>query len=305
MQVDGWNRPTHITYGSTINVNYAYDGLGNAIVSINNLAPAGTASTTDMYYAGQQMIESVQQQPTSPENGETAVTSQYVFSPRYVDSPILFTAITATYDATIQHLVAASIDTYYYLTDANYNVTTLLNSSGGVVERYVYSAYGTPTIYNSDYSSTFSTSAAGNTVLFAGMDMDMQTGLYRAGLRWLSSVTDTFITQDPAQQGADWYDYANSDPIDFTDPTGLAEGGGSSGSGSSASWTPPSNGCIYLSSPAPSTVTLNTSLVDFRRQLKHSTSPTTLAEMVENFQAALEHRAATAVSFVSPQNGGP
>ena len=122
------------------------------IVSINNLASAGTASTTNMFYAGQQMIESVQQQPTSPENGETAVTTQYVFSPRYVDSPILFTAITATYDATSSSWSTTSTSTYYYLTDANYNVTTLLNAEGGVVKRYAYTAYGTPTIYNSAYT---------------------------------------------------------------------------------------------------------------------------------------------------------
>ncbi len=46
------------------------------------LPPALTAGTTFYYYAGQQMIESVDQQPASPVDGTKAYTNQYVFSPR-------------------------------------------------------------------------------------------------------------------------------------------------------------------------------------------------------------------------------
>jgi YD repeat-containing protein len=45
-------------------------------------------------------------------------------------------------------------DRLYYLTDANHNVTAVLNASGVVQERYVYDAYGQATIYDAAYGQT-------------------------------------------------------------------------------------------------------------------------------------------------------
>ena len=39
----------------------------------------------------------------------------------------------------------------FYLGDANYNVTALVNMSGQVVERYAYDPYGTVTVYTPDW----------------------------------------------------------------------------------------------------------------------------------------------------------
>ena len=116
---------------------------------------------------------------------------------------------------------SSSASTYYFLTDANYNVTALLNSSGGSSSGYVYSAYGTATVYSPDYSTSYSASSYNNTVLFAGMWFDPTTGLARTSTRWYDTVIDTFMTSDPAQQGTNWYEYSGDDPADETDPTGL------------------------------------------------------------------------------------
>ena len=141
------------------------------VVRTNNLAASGEAATTFFYYAGPQMIQSVQQTPASPADGATTVTDQYVYSPRYVNSPILDTQTVSTYRAQSRSW-SSPAPPYYFLTDANYNVTALLNSSGAVIERYVYSAYGTATVYSPDYSTTYSASTVGNTILFAGMWFD-------------------------------------------------------------------------------------------------------------------------------------
>ena len=130
--------------------------------------------------------------------------------------------------------------TYYFLTDANYNVTAVLNSSGAVIERYVYSAYGTATVYSPDYSTTYSASTVGNTVLFAGMWVDPTTGLARTSSRWYNTVLNTFMTSDPAQQGTNWYEYSGDDPADETDPTGL---GGEGDEPGGQSFTAPSFPC--------------------------------------------------------------
>ena len=39
-----------------------------------------------------------------------------------------------------------------YLTDANMNVTALVDTNGDAVERYVYDPYGHCTVYNGDWS---------------------------------------------------------------------------------------------------------------------------------------------------------
>ncbi len=41
----------------------------------------------------------------------------------------------------------------YYLGDANFNVTTLVNTGGNALERYVYSPYGVLTIYDATWAN--------------------------------------------------------------------------------------------------------------------------------------------------------
>ena len=41
----------------------------------------------------------------------------------------------------------------YYLGDANFNVTTLVDTGGDALERYVYSPYGVLTIYDATWSN--------------------------------------------------------------------------------------------------------------------------------------------------------
>ena len=115
----------------------------------------------------------------------------------------------------------------YYLTDANNNVTTLLSSSGSVLERYAYNAYGfagttfcaDPNNYNYLYRQWVS--AYGNTILFGCMDLDTYTGLYHTETRWYDPMLGVFTTRDPAQADPNFYRYCGNNPISRTDPTGL------------------------------------------------------------------------------------
>ena len=63
---DAWNRLVNVTAGTTINVSYSYDGLGREITRTNNTAAAGTVATTDLYYAGQQLLETADRSPLPP-----------------------------------------------------------------------------------------------------------------------------------------------------------------------------------------------------------------------------------------------
>jgi RHS repeat-associated protein len=118
----------------------------------------------------------------------------------------------------------------YYTTDANDNVTSVLGQSGStwvVVERNVYDAYGTVTVYNSTWTTAlggYASSTVGNTLMYAGLSVDLATGLQHADLRWYNSATATWTAQDPdgyAASGPNLYGYCGDDPLTRTDPTGL------------------------------------------------------------------------------------
>ena len=100
----------------------------------------------------------------------------------------------------------------YYLGDANYNVTALVNPSGTVVERYSYAPYGKVTVYDAAWTSSGSTSSVGNTILFAGESMDAETGLLYCDARYYSVTLGNFISTDPAQADVNTYRYWANHP---------------------------------------------------------------------------------------------
>ena len=113
---------------------YAYDGTGRRVEELSNFTGSTPGTVQDDYYAGQQVIES-----DVTAGGVRAGGYQYVWSQRYIDSPILRDTLTTDGSA----FVAA--DRVFYLSDANHNVTGLVDNTGAVAERYVYSPYGVVT----------------------------------------------------------------------------------------------------------------------------------------------------------------
>jgi RHS repeat-associated protein len=62
---------------------------------------------------------------------------------------------------------------------------------------------------------------------YTGKDFDEDAGLYYFNARWYDPGTGRFITEDPIRYGANWYGYANNNPLMYVDPTGLmTEGDG-------------------------------------------------------------------------------
>ena len=224
---DAWNHLVNVAAGTTINVGYGYDALGREITRTDNTAAAGTVATTDLYYAGQQLLETTDRSPLppgegqgeGPANGATAVTQQYVWSARYVDSPVESDRTVSTYSTTTEQWTAAT-DRLYYLTDANNNVTAVTNASGVVQERYSYDAYGTVTVYDANWTVTGTTSAVGNTLFFAGMNRDPTTGLDYDRARWYNSSTGGYLSADPVRSDKSLYRYVGNDPIGEVDPSG-------------------------------------------------------------------------------------
>jgi RHS repeat-associated protein len=109
-----------------------------------------------------------------------------------------------------------SQDRQYYLEDGLGNIRVLTDSSGEVIEHYIYDAYGNQ-IQEGDTSN----------FKFKGEQQDSGTGLYYMRARYYDPTTGRFISRDPvdgdlklpiSQNG---YCYANSNPINLSDPAGL------------------------------------------------------------------------------------
>jgi len=100
----------------------------------------------------------------------------------------------------------------YAATDLLGSVTTVTDESGTVLWSGEYTAFG-----NVAYGS--------GDVLYDGMytgkDIDSETGLTYHWNRWRSEDGSSFISEDPARDGSNWYGYCGNNPINSTDPTGL------------------------------------------------------------------------------------
>ncbi|QDT75448.1 hypothetical protein I41_46590 [Lacipirellula limnantheis] len=58
-----------------------------------------------------------------------------------------------------------------------------------------------------------------------GSLLDAATGLQLKGERWYSPDLGRFVSEDPIQDGGNWYAFAGNDPVSFADPTGLYQQG--------------------------------------------------------------------------------
>ncbi|WP_439647437.1 RHS repeat-associated core domain-containing protein [Brucepastera parasyntrophica] len=56
---------------------------------------------------------------------------------------------------------------------------------------------------------------------YTGKELDEATGLYYFNARWYDSSLGKFITEDPARDGTNWYEYCRNNPLRYTDPTGM------------------------------------------------------------------------------------
>jgi len=245
---DAWNRQTQVlTTGDSPIASYSYDGLNRRITKVVD----GGSTTQYIYNENWQVLEE-----KSVEGANTSV-NQYAWDLSYIDTPVARLRDAAN-DGTFEQ-------TLYYMTDANHNVTGLVDAStGNVVERYAYTPYGVATVlYGNDRSGTdwspemagsnaVSASPYGNEILYAGYRYDPETvvvasstagasGNYHVRNRQYSPLIGQFAERDPLGYAAgdeNLYRYVGGRPTDGTDPSGTDDGLESS-SGDSGNWPQP------------------------------------------------------------------
>jgi len=102
-----------------------------------------------------------------------------------------------------------AVCTYYYLHDGLGSTIALVDSTGAVKNTYSYDPWG---------KSTGVTGSVPNPFRYVGAMLDSSTGLYKMGERYYDPSIGRFTQEDPAGGG---YGYADGNPINFVDTTGL------------------------------------------------------------------------------------
>ena len=105
--------------------------------------------------------------------------------------------------------------TSYYEADGLGSVSSLSNSSGALASTYVYDSFG---------RLQASSGTTGNPYRFTSRELDVETGLYYYRARFYDPGTGRFLTEDPIgfDGGENFYRYADNNPANFIDPSGLA-----------------------------------------------------------------------------------
>jgi RHS repeat-associated protein len=211
---DAWNRLVAVkdtagSGGATLET-FTYDGQGYRVTD----TVVSTGTTTALYYSAQWQVLEERQSGTT--------TTQYVWSPTYVDAMLLRDS-----NATSGSLGISGSglgQRLYVQQDANFNVTAIVNNSGAVQERYIYDPYGNFTVLNSSWSPVSGNISAFNWIyLHQGGRYDGISGLYTFEHRDYSPTLQRWMQQDPTgyADGSDSYEYLKDNSVNATDAMGL------------------------------------------------------------------------------------
>lgn len=119
--------------------------------------------------------------------------------------------------------------TYFYRKDAQGNIIALLDSSGNVVVKYVYDAWGNHAVLDANGADITDVNHIGvlNPFRYRGYYYDTETELYYLQTRYYDPETGRFITIDGIEyldpetiNGLNLYAYCGNNPVMNVDPYG-------------------------------------------------------------------------------------
>ena len=99
----------------------------------------------------------------------------------------------------------------YYLFNGHGDVVQLTDSAGEITQEYEYDAFGV---------EKDADTADANPFRYCGEYFDADTGAYYLRARYYFPALGRFTSEDPAQDGLNWYTYCAGNPISFVDPSG-------------------------------------------------------------------------------------
>ena len=212
---DAWNRLVKIYDDDSgepgdLIAEYEYDGTNRRIEK----EVTGASHAHYYYNHDWQLLE----ERFVDEQDELLASSQYVWSARYIDAPVV-----RFHDGNGDgDLLDVDDNIRYYTGDANYNVTATIDSATAeLVDRYVYTAYGTATVYDNDWTNPSAPTTDGP--LYCGYFFDTESALYLVRNRYYDSGLSTFISRDPIgylARDENLYRYVGNNPLSRSDPSG-------------------------------------------------------------------------------------
>jgi RHS repeat-associated protein len=177
----------------------------------------GTGTVKDHYYFNEDWQELEVRKETSGTISANPF-EQFVWHPYYIDA-----LATRFYDSDVN--TPTGVVQHYFTHDANFNATSVVDTSGNVVERYDYSPYGEPIFLDANFDfDADSVSDIAHSRTYTGQRLDTETGLYQYRNRYYHAKLGRFISRDPiGYEGSkrNLYEYLMNQPLSLTDPTGL------------------------------------------------------------------------------------
>ena len=105
----------------------------------------------------------------------------------------------------------------FYISDIQGSTLGIADDHGNVIAQYSYSDYGITTQTSGDKSLY-------QPLLYTHCELDAETGFYNNRARQYAPKLGKFLARDPIASH-NRYSYANSDPINYSDPNGLQASG--------------------------------------------------------------------------------
>jgi RHS repeat-associated protein len=209
---DAWHRLVKLASGATTIAEYEYDATKQRIVK--TIDPGGPKERKHHFYYNDnwQVLEILEFRSGIRYSEPLA---QYVWHPHYIDAILLRDYDSDTNGSTVR---------YYYTQDVNFNVLSILSSTGTVLERYGYTPYGEAEVLTASFTADpDGLSDSANDITFTGQRYDSESRLMLYRHRYYHPVLGTFCSRDPlGYQGSPWnlYEYVGGNPTVATDPSG-------------------------------------------------------------------------------------
>ena len=214
---DAWHRLVETVWGILADGEYEYDGLNRRTIESPKLLMR--LHRHFFWNASWQNLEVRTTYTADAQPESLSVLHQYVWSARYIDAPVLRDK-------------PGSGERLYYLNDANFNVTTLVDTSGDALEHYQYDPYGKVTVLNGGAPDSDGDewtadpnnfSDVANEYFYTGRKRDLKTLLYYYRRRYYHAELGRFFSRDPISYfgGLNLYEYVGDSPLGRVDPMGL------------------------------------------------------------------------------------
>ncbi|MBK1884269.1 RHS repeat-associated core domain-containing protein [Luteolibacter pohnpeiensis] len=188
---------------ATMDVSYAYDGLFRR----TRKSFSGTSRPSIDYYWNEQWKCIEDRNPSN-----SSLKNEYLYGGRGRNDLVARNAISG-----------ASVNRKYAVCDNMSSKVSITDTSGVIVERYRYVAFGGVTVLTPSFSVR--TSSLYNwTTLFHGEDADLETGWYNYGYRYYLTELGRWPSRDPIEErgGINLYGFVGNNGVNWVDELGLS-----------------------------------------------------------------------------------